>query len=114
MKEKGRNTKPVKEEKDNLEDYPLYPSNEDIYNKNLKEMNIDPEDISRIKESTKNIKTGTNNEKDFDDDLSGMDLDVPGSELYDEQEIIGNEDEENDYYSLGGDDHNDLDEDLGE
>jgi hypothetical protein len=26
----------------------------------------------------------------------------------------GNEDEENDYYSLGGDDHNDLDEDRGE
>lgn len=25
-----------------------------------------------------------------------------------------NEDEENNYYSLGGDDHNDLDEDRGE
>jgi len=38
---------------------------------------------------------------------------VPGSELDDEQEAIGNEDEENNYYSLGGDNHNDLEEDQG-
>ena len=38
-------------------------------------------------------------------------LDVPGSELDDESEKSGNEDEENNYYSLGGDDHSDLDED---
>jgi hypothetical protein len=41
-------------------------------------------------------------------------LDVPGADLDDEDEIIGEEDEENNYYSLGGDDHNDLDEDNGE
>jgi hypothetical protein len=41
---------------------------------------------------------------------SGDDLDVPGSDLDDEQERIGNEDEENNYYSLGGDDHNELEE----
>jgi hypothetical protein len=51
------------------------------------------------------------NKKDFDDDLSGGDLDVPGSELDDELENIRSEDEENNYYSLGRDDHNDLDED---
>lgn len=51
------------------------------------------------------------NKKDFDDDLSGSDLDVPDSELDDELENIGSEDEENNYYSLGRDDHNDLDED---
>lgn len=50
---------------------------------------------------------GDNNEKDFGDDVSGGDLDVPGSELDDEQERIGSEDEENNYYSLGGDRHND-------
>ncbi len=33
------------------------------------------------------------------------DLDVPGSELDDENEAIGEEDEENNYYSLGGDRH---------
>jgi hypothetical protein len=41
-------------------------------------------------------------------------LDVPGSELDDDSEAIGEEDEENNYYSLGRDDHNDLDEDKDE
>ena len=54
------------------------------------------------------------NEKDFDKDQTGEDLDIPGAELDDEQEEIGSEDEENNYYSIGGDNHNDLDEDKGE
>jgi hypothetical protein len=54
------------------------------------------------------------NERDFEDNLSGNDLDVPGSELDDLQEKVGSEDEENNYYSLGGDDHNDLEEDKGD
>jgi len=41
-------------------------------------------------------------------------LDVPGAELDDDMEIIGSEDEENNYYSLGGDEHDDLEEDQGE
>jgi hypothetical protein len=61
---------------------------------------------------------------ELDDDLKpakrkskkkiGDDLDVPGSELDDADEKIGEEDEENNYYSLGGDDHNDLEEDKDE
>jgi hypothetical protein len=43
-------------------------------------------------------------------DFSGKDLDVPGSELDDENEEIGSEDEENNSYSIGGDNHNDLEE----
>lgn len=35
------------------------------------------------------------------------DSDVPGAELDDRQEEIGSEDEENNYYSLGGDNHDD-------
>jgi hypothetical protein len=35
----------------------------------------------------------------------GDQLDVPGSELDNAQEDIGSEDEENNYYSLGGDNH---------
>ena len=50
------------------------------------------------------------NEKDFEDDLSGEDLDIPGAELDDSNEEIGEEDEENNYYSLGGDNHDDLEE----
>jgi hypothetical protein len=36
-------------------------------------------------------------------DMAGKDLDVPGSELDDDNEAIGNEDEENNTYSIGGD-----------
>ena len=41
----------------------------------------------------------------------GSDLDVPGSELDDENEALGEEDEENNYYSLGGDRHESQEED---
>jgi len=37
-------------------------------------------------------------------------LDVPGSELDDADEEIGEEDEENNSYSIGGDRHTDLEE----
>ncbi len=40
----------------------------------------------------------------------GSTLDIPGSEDDDIQENIGSEDEENNYYSLGGDNHTSLDE----
>lgn len=39
------------------------------------------------------------------------DLDIPGSELDDDNESIGEEDEENNYYSLGGDRHENQEED---
>lgn len=38
-------------------------------------------------------------------------LDIPGSEIDDANESIGEEDEENNYYSLGGDAHENLEED---
>jgi len=44
-------------------------------------------------------------------DFAGQDLDIPGSELDDDSESVGSEDEENNSYSLGGDNHNDLEED---
>jgi hypothetical protein len=97
-----------------LPGYPLYPSNEDIFNKYKEEGNLNPEDTSKSKAPNEDVDAGKNNEKDFEEDVSGGDLDVPGSELDDAQESIGNEDEENNYYSLGGDDHNDLEEDKGE
>jgi hypothetical protein len=90
----------------------LYPAKEDIYSKWKEEKDINPEDISKIK--APNDKVGTSNEKDFVEGVYGSDLDVPGSELDDQQESVGSEDEENNYYSLGGDNHNDLEEDKGE
>ena len=101
-----------KQEVENL-NKSLYPAGEDIYNKSKEERDINPENVSKKKERNENYKTGKGNEKDFVDDKSGHDLDVPGSELDDEQEKTGSEDEENNYYSLGGDDHNNLDEDNG-
>lgn len=41
----------------------------------------------------------------FDKNISASDLDVPGADLDDADENIGSEDEENNEYSLGGDDH---------
>jgi hypothetical protein len=102
------------DEKNNLKGYPLYPADEDVYNKYQEEKDINPEDISKTKELNEIDKAGTTNEKDFKDDMSGSDLDVPGSELDDQQENVGSEDEENNYYSLGGDDSNELEEDKGE
>ena len=103
-----------KDEKPNLPGYPLYPDSEDVFHKNIIEMDIDPDDVSKTKAPNERNKVGKNNKKDFINDKSGKNLDIPGSELDDEQENIGSEDEENNYYSLGGDDHNDLDENKGE
>ncbi len=50
------------------------------------------------------------NEKGFKDDFYGSDFDIPGSEFDDQAELIGSEDEENNFYSIGGDNHTNLDE----
>ncbi len=88
-----------------LPGYPLYPPEDDIYARNEKLSDVDPEDPTKKKR--RNEVPETMNEKDFKDDMSGSDLDIPGEELDDAQEDIGSEDEENNYYSLGGDNHYD-------
>jgi hypothetical protein len=45
------------------------------------------------------------NEKTSSNAISGSDLDVPGADEDDQNEDIGEEDEENNPYSLGGDDN---------
>lgn len=92
--------------------YPKYPASEDVYAQLIKESEIDPENPLKSKDSTEDME-GEWNEKSFSEDMSGDDLDVPGSELDNEQENNGMEDEENNYYSLGGDNHNDLEENRG-
>jgi hypothetical protein len=74
-------------ESDQLPGYHLYSASEDIYAMGKKEPLTETEDSS-----------------------SDNGLDVPGAELDDADEATGREDEENNFYSLGGDDHNDLDE----
>ena len=100
------------DEKTHIEGYPLYPVSEDIYSKFQREDNTT--ERVRFKRPRKVRSVETPNEKDFEDDISGSDLDIPGTELDDKQEEIGSEDEENNYYSIGGDRHNDLDEDNRE
>jgi len=101
-----------KKDKNPVSGYPAYPPGEDIYEKYQEESDINPEDISKAKES--DFRDGINDIHDLNKDVSGSDLDVPGSELDDSQENVGSEDEENNYYSLGGDDHDDLEEDKGD
>lgn len=83
--------------------YKRYPAHEDIYRRQKEEKDIDPEDTTKLKSPIEELDEL--NEKDFEDDLVGTDLDVPGVELDDDMEDIGSEDEENNYYSLGGDNH---------
>jgi len=78
-------------DKEQFPGYPHYPAKDDIYNREEEVPLEDEEDLS--------LSEG---------------LDVPGADLDDAEELIGEEDEENNYYSLGGDDHNDLEEDQGE
>ncbi|MEC5167354.1 hypothetical protein RCH18_003109 [Flavobacterium sp. PL11] len=88
-----------------IPDFLVYPPEEDIYNQLKKEEDINPENISKNKVFLELNDVIGNNEKDFGDTMTGSDLDVPGSELDDQDEKIGSEDEENNYYSLGGDNH---------
>ncbi|HEX6192164.1 MAG TPA: hypothetical protein VFZ42_07360 [Chitinophagaceae bacterium] len=79
---------------------PIYDKKDDIFNRGLVEP-LEEEDIPWIKESGVN---GSN---------LGDELDIPGAEIDDADESVGEEDEENNYYSLGGDNHNDLEENKG-
>ena len=83
---------------------------------NDSESDITPAERSLLDESIENSMTGDSfnlsrakldntdedgtllNEKSTADDLSGSDLDVPGSEDDDDNEDIGEEDEENNHY----------------
>jgi hypothetical protein len=78
-----------------------YPAKDDIYNRSEKEEDIDPEDMTKSK--TRNENPDEENEKYFDEDMTAEDLDIPGNEEDEEAEGNGVEDEENNYYSLGGD-----------
>lgn len=78
-------------ESEQIPGYPSYPASEDIFSKEKEELYDETEDSS--------LDSG---------------LDVPGAELDDADELIGEEDEENNFYSLGDDDITDIDENTGE
>lgn len=81
---------------DRKQSIPIEPEEENIENMLDEETpELEPEEIIELS----------------DDSSLDDGLDIPGAELDDEMEMIGEEDEENNYYSLGGDNHEDLEED---
>lgn len=100
-------------DKNDFPGYPIYPEEEDIYNKFKKARDVNPEDISQKKDFIETTVFGKKKKRNANGDFLSGDLDVPGSELDNDLELIGDEDEENNYYSLGGENHLDLEEDNG-
>ncbi len=94
--------KPKQDKEKPSEGYPPYPEKQDIYKQEDEVKSIDPDDMQPLDNETDptNLLRG---ETPTDTDVMGSDLDVPGGELDDAQEATGNEDEENNYYSLGAD-----------
>ena len=81
-------------------DYPDYPESEDIYSRD-KETDIDP---GKLAERPLKAESGADDEilKKNPNIITDL-IDTPGSELDDTLEAAGDEDEENNYYSLGSD-----------
>jgi len=100
-----------RKENKSLEGYPLYSTGEDFYSKYEEDKDIDPENISIEDESSENKEISTDTIIESNNEEDGESLDVPGAELDDAQEKVGSEDEENNYYSIGGDGHDNLEED---
>lgn len=64
---------------------------------------LGPKDLSMDMDEDEQLKQRVD-----DVDFEGSGLDVPGREMDDDREDIGAEDEENNLYSLGSDDNDDL------
>lgn len=111
--DKKTDNQEIPEEKNPSLEPLMYPKEDDVYHKSVIESDIDPDNLASLKSMNESDLIEKDNEGDFSEDKSGDDLDIPGSELDDKQEEVGSEDEENNYYSIGGDNHNDLDEDRG-
>lgn len=86
--------------------YPVYPESEDALSGSHKKKVLPLDGELNESEATGHASKRPVPKQDLDSDL-----DVPGSELDDAEEQVGEEDEENNYYSLGGDRHDDLEED---
>ncbi len=88
--------------------YPTYPFEDNVTQKLQEEINLNSLGAMTFQGLDKNLKSL--NEQNKLGDYTANELDIPGTELDDTDEAIGSEDEENNHYSLGGDNHNDLDE----
>jgi hypothetical protein len=113
MKEEYENTNLIetqsgKKEESDTEGYPSFSDNEDAYILTHEEKDFNPEYLSETKESK--YKDGIDYGQYFNKNIFVGTLDVPVSELNDEDENGGSGGKENDYYSLGGDNFIAMDE----
>jgi hypothetical protein len=65
--------------------YPSYPTSDDIYNKFLEEKEVNPEEITKIKDPKDMEKIKALRAKYILDEMCGNYLDIPEGELDDEQ-----------------------------
>ena len=86
---------------------PQHDSDNDLGIRMGNEADVNEDDLTVLNSTDEEIGTPQNVSND---DLN-TDLDIPGSDLDDDNEEIGEEDEENNYYSLGGDLHESQEED---
>ena len=76
------------------------------------EADVTEEDLMILSETNGHLESYLEKQNDEEPTaFTGDELDVPGAELDDANEVLGEEDEENNYYSIGGDNHENLDED---
>jgi len=108
MNKKGKPSLDNKQDENEIPDALKYPAEEDIYNKGIRAGNVNVEENTDFETGYKGADSIE--ELNFRKKHENSDLDVPGSELDDISEEIGEEDEENNYYSLGGDNHENLEE----
>jgi hypothetical protein len=109
-----------------LPGYVPYPAGDDIYAKGEKEPYVEengapnPElteedKFDKVDSARRGQKSDDDddewNEQGYDENEMGGDLDVPGSDLDDDWESIGQEDEENNFYSISDNEEEDEDED---
>ena len=93
-----RNQNDQNEQSENYDPEKDNPEGEDVYDMHLVNEKVDPDDVSRLKQKLDALDvTG---DQQLYIRMMGSDLDVPGSELDDASEDQGDEDEENNYYSL--------------
>lgn len=95
----------IKRRDEELPGYPSNPPSEDAFLRLDQDETVDPDNPYKQKDP---MERATD---EFTEDLTLGDLDVPGAELDDAMENVGNEDEENNYYSLGSDDNDNLQDD---
>ena len=101
----GQKKRSSKKEINTFPRYPLHTVSEDN-DTNYSEEDLHPEIITLSKVHA--VESGKINEKDGKNDMIGSDVDLSGSVLSNEQENYGNEDEENNYCSLGRTTYNDI------